>query len=170
MPAAYPRRFICHNCHTPEEQCQQPSASAEGETTSFTRSGQSEVSGRKKLAQSETSTRTSYPPDAPCASTAPVRLSAYDCTRLTKRRLLLAFLCLLPSSPCLQPSGLQIFSPSQIVLPSPSSISAPPEPSPPSTSEISTAFSVRGSPLPTKSTVSVRLFCPSGETSFRFGL
>ena len=122
------------------------------------------VSGREKFAQSETSTPTSSPPDAPCPSIAPVRSSAYGCTRSTKRRLLFAFLRLLPSNRCLQPSS------SQIVLPSPSSISAPPDPSPPSTSEISTAFSGRGSILPTKYTVSARLFCPSSGTSFRFGL
>ena len=122
------------------------------------------VSGREKFAQSETFTPTSSPPDAPCPSTAPVRSSAYGCTRSTKCRLLVAFLRLLPSNHCLQPSS------SQIVLPSPSFISAPPDPSPPSTSGISTAFSMRGSLLPTKSTVSARLFCPSSETSFRFGL
>ena len=128
------------------------------------------VGDREKLAQSETSTRASSPPDAPCPPTDPVRSLAYGCTRLNKLRLLLAFPSLLPSNLYLQLLGLQIPSPSQIVLLSPSSISAPPYPSPPSTPKISTAFSVRGSPLPTKSTVSARLLCPSGGTSFRFGL
>ena len=122
------------------------------------------VTDREKLAQSETSTRASSPSDAPCPSTTAVRSSAYGCTRLNKHRLILAFLSLLPSNRCLQPMGLQIPSPSQIVLPSPLSISVPPYPSPLSTPKISTAFSVQGSPLPTKSTASVRLLCPSGGT------
>ena len=122
------------------------------------------VSGREKFTQSETSTTTSSPPDAPCPSTASVSSSAYGCTRPAKRRLLSVFLRLLPSNRCLQPS------PSQIVLPSPSFISVPPDPSPPPTSEISTAFSVRGSLLPTNSTVSACLFCRSSGTLFRFGL
>ena len=102
------------------------------------------VSGREKLAQGETSPHTSSPPDVLCPSTAPVCSSAYyGCTRLTTHRFLLAFLCLLLSNPHLQPSGSQIPSPPQIVLRSPSSFSASPVPSPPSTSKISTAFSVR---------------------------
>ena len=177
MPAAYPRRFVCYTYHTPEEQRQQRSALRKA-TLPVSRKlanqrrshARAKVSGREKLPQSETSPHTSYPPDAPCPSTAPVRSSAYGCTRLINHRFLLAFLCLLPSNRCLQPSGSQIPSPLQIFLPSPSSFSAPPDPSPPSTSKISTAFLVRGSLLPTKFTVSARLHCSSGGTSFRFGL
>ena len=70
------------------------------------------VSDRAKHAQSETSTRASSLPDAPFPSTAPVRPSDYGCTRLNKRRLLLAFLSLLPSNRCYKfPRHHRLFSP-----------------------------------------------------------
>ena len=108
MPAAYPRPFTCPKYQTPEKQRQHPSVSAEGETASQRRShSRAKVSGREKVAQSETSTRTPSPPYAPCPLTVPVRSSAYGCTRSTKRRLHLAFLCLFPPTAVSNPRGYE---------------------------------------------------------------